>query len=104
MLESDGVPEGAITLEDQARDTVQNIQFSRAIMAAHGWRTAILVTEPHHIKRAMLIAQDAGLAVRASPASASPGWHTPAARWTNLARDAQALMMYQMRRIEGWQP
>src|SRR5207247_1331686 len=78
VLESDGVPEGAITLEDQARDTVQNIQFSRAIMAAHGWRTAILVTEPHHIKRAMLIAQDAGLAVRASPATASPGWHTPA--------------------------
>src|SRR5437867_2054615 len=78
IMESDGVPEGAIIVEDQARDTVQNIQFSRAILAAHDWRTAILVTEPHHIKRAILIAQDAGLAVRASPVTESLAWQTPA--------------------------
>lgn len=104
VLQSDGVPASAITLEDQAFSTVQNVRYSRLIMQAHGWRTAILVTEPNHIKRASLIARDAGLTVYPSPATDSPGWNTPDARHQNLLSDARALMIYQLGRLRQGSP
>jgi uncharacterized SAM-binding protein YcdF (DUF218 family) len=103
VMEDDGVPAAAIVLEEQARDTVQNIQYSRAIMRAQGWQTAVLVTEPNHIKRAALIARDGGLRVLPSPAVATAGWQNPGARRSNLLRDARNLMDYQVRRLTGEQ-
>lgn len=104
LMQKDGVPLAAIALEEQARDTVQNIQFSRRLMRDNGWRTAILVTEPHHIKRAALIARDAGLTITMSPATDSAGWHTPDARRDNLFRDARALLTYQFNRLWSGPP
>jgi uncharacterized SAM-binding protein YcdF (DUF218 family) len=104
VMQADGVPPSAITLEEQARDTVQNVQFSRAIMRAHGWRTAILVTEPHHIKRAALVARDAGLTIYPSPVTDSPGWRNPDARRQNVLRDARTLMRYQLGRLLSGPP
>ncbi|HKP54449.1 MAG TPA: YdcF family protein [Chloroflexia bacterium] len=104
VLRADGVPDDAITLEEQARDTVQNIQYSRAIMRARGWDDAILVTDPHHIKRATVVARDAGLTVYPSPSTDSPAWHNPDARRQNLARDARALMTYQLGRLQSGPP
>lgn len=104
VLRADGVPQSAIILEEQARDTVGNIRYSRALMQAHGWRTAILVTEPHHIKRAAFIARDAGLNFTISPVTDSPGWRNPDARRQNLLRDARALMTYQFGRLQTGPP
>jgi uncharacterized SAM-binding protein YcdF (DUF218 family) len=104
VLQANGVPNAAIILEEQARDTVQNIQYSRAIMRDHGWRTAILVSEPNHIKRAAFIARDAGLSITISPATDSPGWNTPDARLQNLLRDARFLMNYQFSRLYNGAP
>jgi uncharacterized SAM-binding protein YcdF (DUF218 family) len=83
---------------------VQNIQFSRAIMQQNGWKTAILVTEPHHIKRAAVIARDAGLDITISPVTDSPGWNTPTARHQNLLGDARNLMLYQWGRLRRGPP
>lgn len=55
VLAAQGLPASAITLEEQARDAVGNIRYSRTIMRERGWRTAILVTEPHHIQRLCLL-------------------------------------------------
>jgi uncharacterized SAM-binding protein YcdF (DUF218 family) len=101
VLEAGGVPATAILLEEQAQDTVQNIRFSRILMQTHGWRTALLVTEPSHIKRAALIARDGGLTVYRSPAVATR--QKPDARRIKLLRNAQALMIYQIRRLRGEQ-
>jgi uncharacterized SAM-binding protein YcdF (DUF218 family) len=104
VLRTDGVPQSAIILEEQARDTVGNIRYSRALMQAQGWRTAILVTEPHHIKRAAFIARDAGLDFTISPVTDSPGWRNADARRQNLLRDARALMTYQFGRLQTGPP
>lgn len=104
VLQADGVPTSAITLEEKAHDTVQNIQFSREIMQTNGWRTAILVSEPNHIKRAAFIATDAGLDFTISPATDSPGWNTPDARFQNLLRDTRTLMTYQFNRLSSGPP
>ena len=104
VLRADGVPTSAITLEEHALNTMQNIQYSRAIMRANNWHTVILVTEPNHIKRAALIARDAGLTITLSPVTESPGWNTPDARYHNLWNDTHTLMSYQLSRLFGGPP
>ena len=101
VLVEAGVPVTAIVPEAQARNTIQNIRYSRAIMQERGWRTALLVTEPFHINRAALIARDAGLTVYPSPAPASANWDRPHVRAFNLARDAVSLMLYQVKSLLG---
>ena len=104
VLAKDGVPASAIFLEEQARSTFDNIRYSREIMQAHGWTTAILVSEPNHIKRAALIARDGGLTIVTSPAVDGAGWNTPSERDKNLWRDARTLMTYQFNRLWGDAP
>ena len=104
VLEGDGVPRSAIFWEEKAHSTVQNVQFSRAIMQANGWRTAILVSDPHHIKRAAVIARDAGLTITTSPATTNPGWQNLDERRKNLLRDTRTLMTYQWERLWGGPP
>jgi len=100
-LQADGVPAAAIQQEDQSRDTIQNIHNSRVILRAHGWQTVILVTEPYHIKRATLIAQDAGLTVYPSPAQDSLSWQDADLRRVKLGKDMLSLMLYQVKRVLG---
>lgn len=50
-----GIPTDAIFEETQAHDTIQNIWFSKAIMDAHHWRSAEVVSSPSHLPRTALI-------------------------------------------------
>jgi uncharacterized SAM-binding protein YcdF (DUF218 family) len=101
VLAEAGVPLAAIIPETQARNTIQNIRYSRAIMRERGWRAALLVTEPFHINRAALIARDAGLIVYPSPAVDSANWRGLPVRAFHLARDAVSLMIYQVKSLLG---
>ena len=100
-MEAQGVPAAAISLEDQSHDTIQNILNSQQIMRAHGWHTVDLVTEPYHIRRATLVALDAGLTVYPSPALNSYTWQTPNLRQRMLVEDAFSLMLYQVKAVLG---
>jgi len=53
--EAQGVPEQAIFLEPQAKDTIQNACYSVRIMKAHGWRSAEVVSSASHLPRAGII-------------------------------------------------
>jgi uncharacterized SAM-binding protein YcdF (DUF218 family) len=101
VLLAAGVPRSAIVIDDQAQNTIQNIRNSQVIMAAHGWHTAILVTEPYHINRAALIARDAGLTAFSSPAPDSPDWRDPWSRIWHVERDTLSLMLYQVKQVLG---
>jgi vancomycin permeability regulator SanA len=101
VLEDQGVPAAAIVPEEQAHNTIQNILYSQAIMRAHGWHSAILVSEPVHINRAALIARDAGLPVFPSPALDSANWQQPGLRLYNLGKDTVSLMLYQLKTLTG---
>jgi vancomycin permeability regulator SanA len=97
----DGVPGERIVLEDRALNTIQNVHNSAAIMRERGWDSAILVTEPFHIRRATLVARDYGLEVWPSPAVRSANWDSPLARAYTLSRDALSLMLYQAKSLVG---
>ncbi|HEX8229218.1 MAG TPA: YdcF family protein [Chloroflexia bacterium] len=101
VLAAAGVPESAVVLEEQAHNTIQNIGYSKEIMQQNGWDTAILVTEPYHIKRASLVARDAGLHVYPSPAVDSPFWRDPGQRNFRVLRDTLSLVLYQLKVATG---
>ena len=52
---AEGIPESAIFVEGQARDTIQNACYSVRIMKAHGWNSAEVISEGPHLARAGLI-------------------------------------------------
>jgi uncharacterized SAM-binding protein YcdF (DUF218 family) len=70
------IPDEAIVPIPEISDsTYEEATHSREIMLAHGWRSAILVTDPFHMRRAVLTFRQAfdgaGLTVAASPADES---------------------------------
>ena len=50
-----GVPEDAITLEENAGNTYENVKFTRDIMNKMRWRSALLVSSPYHMRRVSLV-------------------------------------------------
>lgn len=53
--EREGVPAADVLEERQAQDTIQNAYYSVRMMEAHGWKSAEVVSEPSHLRRASLI-------------------------------------------------
>lgn len=64
---SQSVPEDAILIEEKSTITEENLAFSKKIMDAHDLHTAIIVSDPLHMKRAMAMAEDYGIAAFSSP-------------------------------------
>jgi uncharacterized SAM-binding protein YcdF (DUF218 family) len=50
---SSGVPADAIVLELEAASTYDNVRYSREILRANGWSSALLVSAPYHMRRAL---------------------------------------------------
>jgi uncharacterized SAM-binding protein YcdF (DUF218 family) len=67
ILLSQGIPSGAIVLENQSHSTEENAIYSRSILEANNWSTAILVTDSFHILRSRIIFQSLGYTVTLSP-------------------------------------
>lgn len=95
---SQGVPEEVILLEEKSTITQENIQYAKSIMDGEGYLTAILVSDPLHMKRAMRMAEDAGIEAYSSP--------TPTSRYISfknkiafLAREAFFYIGYKVYRL-----
>lgn len=61
ILLGEGVPDAAIVLEEHSRSTEQNAINTKAIMAARGWRRAVIVTDSYHMLRAGWIFSGEGI-------------------------------------------
>lgn len=73
---SQGVPPEAILTEDTSTITQQNLENAKTIMDQNGYTTAIIVSDPLHMRRAMLLAKDTGITAYTSP--------TPTSRYLTL--------------------
>lgn len=71
-----GIPESVILLEEQSTITQENIENAKKIMDDNCYDTAIIVSDPLHMKRAMLMADDYGIKAYSSP--------TPTSRYITL--------------------
>lgn len=70
------VPEEDVLTEERSTITQENLENAKQIMDEYGYDTAILVSDPLHMKRAMLLAKDAGIEGYSSP--------TPTSRYVSL--------------------
>ena len=77
LLIAAGVPDRVVLLEDRSRSTLENIAFSRPILARHGINRVILVTDRTHAPRARMTARAFGLVVETrSPTLREARWRT----------------------------
>jgi len=66
-----GVPEDAIYIETVSGDTFENLEQAQLIMQNQGFTSALIVSDPLHMQRAMIIAGDLGLEAYSSPTTTS---------------------------------
>jgi uncharacterized SAM-binding protein YcdF (DUF218 family) len=66
-----GIPLDAMLVDSESRNTWQNLDRARKLMAVNGIRSALLVSDPLHMRRAMAIAIDLGIRTGAAPTPSS---------------------------------
>lgn len=68
---SQGIPEEKILIEEKSTITEENLEFSKEVMEENDLETAIIVSDPLHMKRAMLMAKDYNINALSSPTTTS---------------------------------
>lgn len=98
-----GVPAERILTESVSRVTAENLTEACALMKRHGLESALLVSDPLHMQRAMTLAEDIGLHAHASPTPTSRyrSWNTKA---ESLAYETFFYLAFQARRLVGLGP
>ncbi|HEU4932157.1 MAG TPA: YdcF family protein [Pyrinomonadaceae bacterium] len=71
-----GVPLQDILIEQKSHTTYENILYAKQVADAQGIKKVLIVSDPLHMKRAVLMAEDAGLIAEPSP--------TPSTRYQGL--------------------
>ena len=73
-----GVPADAILLEDKSRTTIENLAFARLVLEKNGIGSVLVVSDPLHMRRALMIAGRMGISAQPSPTPTSryQSWQT----------------------------
>ncbi len=97
-LLSQGIPQEDIILEEESEQTITNLENAKKIMDENGFSSAIIVSDPLHMMRSMLIAKDEGITAYSSP--------TPSTKYTGyqskfdfLARESTLFIGYYIYRL-----
>ncbi|MEW6577900.1 MAG: YdcF family protein [Chloroflexota bacterium] len=90
VVRAANVPADAITLERNSRSTAENARATAAIMAAHGWRDAVLVSDDFHLWRARWLFDRQGVRVYPSPAQRTSGPLAPTEQVYAVLREIAA--------------
>jgi uncharacterized SAM-binding protein YcdF (DUF218 family) len=98
-----GVPRADLLMEDQSHSTEENAGNTAAIMRAHGWQTAIIVSDGFHLYRGDLLFRRAGLTPYPSPAQLTAGPMYPLERYGRETRELAALIWYWGKTVIGLQ-
>lgn len=69
------VPTQALLLDNTSDTTYDNARHVRAIMHAHGWKTALLITSDSHMRRALLSLNKQGVKAYPSQIPDYPPFH-----------------------------
>ena len=82
------VPEG--------RNTLASLEAAEVYMAAHGWHSAVLVTDPWHSLRSRTMARDQGIDAQTSPTRTGPSVRTRGTQLRYIARETAAYLYYRV--------
>lgn len=62
-----GIPKSKILIEEKSTYTFENLIESKKLMLAHGFSSALLVSDPYHMKRSMEMCKKIGVNALPSP-------------------------------------
>lgn len=96
-----GIPSGMLLLEKESHSTWESLVGASEIMQERLWTTAIIVSDPYHMRRALLMAEDLGLTAYGSPVYDSPNHRIAARRIFYTSREVVALWWYLLQRPLG---
>ena len=57
IARAEGVPDQALILEEQSRNTHENLAYVRRVLDARHWDSAIVVSSPYHMRRIALVSK-----------------------------------------------
>lgn len=66
-----GVPPTYIFIETKSQDTLENLAEAQRMMESKSFQTALIVSDPLHMYRAMKMADDLGINAKSSPTTTS---------------------------------
>lgn len=92
LLRENGVPQGAILLEEHSRSTEENAIYATAMMRERGWQTALVTSDDYHLWRASLLFAAQGMRVLTSPAQVTTGPIPFPEYLTSVVREVTALL------------
>ncbi len=93
-----GVPAAHIHLETRSRTTLGNLKQASRIIRAQRWRRVLIVSDPLHMRRALLMARHLGLDAHPSPTPTSR-FRSRRSRATFLLRETWFLAGYRLSRV-----
>jgi uncharacterized SAM-binding protein YcdF (DUF218 family) len=91
-----GLPASAVIAVETGGDTLGSLQAVAAAAREHGWRSAVIVSDPWHSLRARTMARDAGLAARTSPTRSGPVVQTRQTQARYILRETAAMLYYRL--------
>lgn len=96
---ADGIPASAILVDPSAGDTYGNALHTRDLMLTHGLTSAILVTSPYHLQRAVLTFRGVynGTGIRVIGRSAPDGEWRKTSWW--LKPETRALTFRELEKL-----
>ena len=92
------VPLEDILIEEQSKITQENIAYAASIIKENNISTVIIVSDPLHMKRAMLLAKDYGIEAYSSP-TPSTKYKTLSSKVPFLAREVFYYIGYKAYKI-----
>jgi uncharacterized SAM-binding protein YcdF (DUF218 family) len=93
-----GVPEDAVVSVGVGTDTLGSLRAAATELLDHGWRTAVVVSDPWHSLRARTMAEDSGLDVWSSPTHSGPVVQTRQTQIRYIFYETAALLYYRVTR------
>jgi uncharacterized SAM-binding protein YcdF (DUF218 family) len=79
-----GIPPGDILIETRSHSTRENLYYARQVAQEHSLARLLIVSDPLHLKRAVLIGQDLDMDVYPAP--------TPTTRYRSLSSQFRFLI------------
>lgn len=95
---SRGVPKEDILPEEQSLITQENLENAKELMDQQDYKKAVIVSDPLHMKRAMVLAEDAGIEAFSSPTPTTM-YHSLKTKIPFLARELFYYIGYQWYRM-----
>ena len=92
------IPEKDILIEEKSKITQENILYAAQIVKENNFSTVIIVSDPLHMKRAMLMARDSGLVAYSSP-TPTTRFRTIKSKLLFLEREVFFYIGYEMYRL-----